>query len=117
GAGAPFALPSLYIAVARRFPELRIILAHGGGGLYVGECIVAAGVCPNIFVELSSLMPHHLSEVLQHVPSSRLLIGSDLPESVAAEIDKVIGLKVQDVVKRDILWNTAEKLFGTETKQ
>jgi uncharacterized protein len=112
GAGAPFALPSLYIAVARRFPDLRLILAHAGGGIYVGECIVAADVCPNIYVELSSLMPHHVGEVVRHVPSSRLLIGSDLPESAAAEIGKIVDLDVPPGVKEDILWNTAERLFG-----
>lgn len=112
GAGSPFALPSLYIAVARRFPELQIILGHAGGGLYVGEAIVAADVCPNIFVELSSLMPHHVQEVLRHVTSSRLMIGSDLPESTATEIGKITGLDVPGHVKEDILWNTAERVFG-----
>jgi predicted TIM-barrel fold metal-dependent hydrolase len=112
GAGAPYALPSLYISVARRFPELRMILAHAGGGIYVGECIVAADVCPNIYIELSSLMPHHIAEVLRHVASPRLMIGSDLPESAAAEIGKIMELDVPAGVREDILWNTAERLFG-----
>jgi predicted TIM-barrel fold metal-dependent hydrolase len=112
GAGSPFALPSLYIAVARRFPDLQIILGHAGGGLYVGEAIVAVDVCPNISVELSSLMPHHVHEVLRHVPSSRLMIGSDLPESTATEIGKITGLDVANHVKQDILWNTAGRVFG-----
>jgi len=112
GAGAPFALPSLYIAVARRFPDLQLILGHAGGGLYVGEAIVAADVCPNVFIELSSLMPHHVLEVLRHVPSARLMIGSDLPESIASETGKITALDVADHVKQDILWNTAERVFG-----
>lgn len=111
GAGAPFALPSLYIAPARRYPELPIVLGHAGGGLYVLEAIVAAITCSNIYIELSSLMPHHVHEVLGHVASSRLMIGSDLPESVSTEIGKIIGLGVEEDVKRDILWRTAEKLF------
>jgi predicted TIM-barrel fold metal-dependent hydrolase len=112
GAGAPYALPSLYISVARRFPGISVILAHAGGGVYVGECIVAADVCPNICVELSSLMPHHVGEVMRHVPSSRLLIGSDLIESTATEIGKIVELDAPASVKEDILWNTAERLFG-----
>jgi uncharacterized protein len=111
GAGAPFALPSLYIAPATRYPELPIILGHAGGGLYVLEAIVAATTCPNIYIELSSLMPHHVQEVLAHVGSDRLMIGSDLPESVATEIGKIAGLDVDENVKRNILWRTAEKLF------
>jgi len=111
GAGAPFALPSLYIAPARRYPELPIVLGHAGGGLYVLEAIVAATVCSNIFIELSSLMPHHIGEVLMHIGSDRLMIGSDLPERVATEIGKVLTLDVDDQTKEDILWGTASKLF------
>src|SRR6185369_11397761 len=77
GSGAPFALPSLLIIPARRFPELSIVLAHCGGSSYYLEAIVAARVCPNIYLELSSLMPHHILEVMKYVAASRLLIGSD----------------------------------------
>lgn len=111
GAGAPFALPSLYIVPARRFPDLRIVLGHAGGGIYAGEAIVAASVCPNIFIELSSLMPHHVREVLAHVDSSRLMIGSDLPESIETEIGKIVTLDAADEVKRNILWRTALSVF------
>ena len=112
GAGAPFALPSLYIMPARRFPELPIVLGHAGGGIYMAEAVVAAVVCPNIYIELSSLMPHHVREVLQHVPADRLMAGSDLPESVETEIGKILGLDVADDVKRRILWDTPERVFG-----
>jgi predicted TIM-barrel fold metal-dependent hydrolase len=57
-------------------------------------------------------MPHHVLEVLTHVPSSRLMIGSDLPESLEVEIGKILGLKVSEEVRRDILWNTACGVFG-----
>ncbi len=112
GTGAPFALPSLLIAPARRFPDLPIVLAHSGGSVYALEAIVAAGVCPNIYLELSSLMPHLVLEVMTHVSASRLMIGSDLPESVDAEISKIIGLPVTDDQKREVLWGTAARLFG-----
>jgi predicted TIM-barrel fold metal-dependent hydrolase len=111
GTGIPFALPSLFIMPARKFPELKIILAHCGGSVYFAEAIVAASVCPNIFLEVSSLMPHHILEILQHVPSSRLMIGSDVPESVDAEIGKILTLEISDESKQDILFNTARRLF------
>jgi predicted TIM-barrel fold metal-dependent hydrolase len=112
GAGAPFALPSLYIMPARKFPDLPIVLGHAGGGLYVLEAIVAASVCPNIFVELSSLMPHHINEVLVQVPPGRLMIGSDLPESADTEIGKILGLELPVAARQQILWDTAQGLFG-----
>ena len=112
GAGAPYALPSLYIHPARRFPDLRIVLGHAGGGLYALEAIVAATVCPNIFIELSTLMPHAVLEVLGHVGPDRLMAGSDLPESLETEIGKILGLSIPDETKRAILWETPSKLFG-----
>lgn len=114
GAGAPFALPSLFIMPARRFPELPIVLAHAGGGLYSAEAIVAAAVCPNIYIELSSLMPHHVAEVIAHVPASRLMIGSDLPVSLEIEMSKILGLEIDAAAKREILWATARRLFDKE---
>ncbi len=112
GAGAPFALPSLYIMPARRFPELPLILGHAGGGLYAAEAIVAASVCENIYVELSSLMPHHIEEVLAHVPANRLMMGSDLPVSLEAELVKILNLDIAADDKREILSGTAAKLLG-----
>ncbi|MEO8127506.1 MAG: amidohydrolase family protein [Bryobacteraceae bacterium] len=112
GSGAPFALPSLLIAPARRFPDLAIVAAHCGGSVYFLEAIVAAGVCPNLYLELSSLMPHHILEVMGDVPASRLMIGSDLPESADTEISKIIGLPITDEQKSEVLCNTGVRLFG-----
>ena len=110
GAGAPYALPSLFIHPARRFPDLPIVLGHAGAGVYVLEAIVAATVCPNLYVELSTLPPHAVLEVLDHVGPERLMAGSDLPESLEVEIGKILTLPV-DGVKRAILWETASRLF------
>lgn len=112
GSGVPFALPSLYIAAARRFPDLPIVLGHAGSPVFMLECAVAAEVCPNIYVEVSSLMAHHLAELLQHVPASRLMAGSDLPESVETEIGKIFSLEMSAADRRAILWETGAGLFG-----
>jgi len=114
GAGAPYALPSLYIMPARKFPELRIVLAHAGGGLYAAEAMVAATVCPNIYVELSWLAPHQTLAVLEHLPASRLMMGSDLLENLEAEIAKILRLDIPLEAKRHILFGTAAGVFGLE---
>ncbi len=114
GAGAPFALPSAFMLPARRYPDLRFVLAHAGGGLFYQEAIVAALFCPNIYLELSSLLPHQVAEVVAQAPSSRLMIGSDLPANAEIEIGKIAALSAPEQVREDILWNTAARLFGGE---
>jgi len=111
GSGLPFSAPSLYMLAARKFPELKIVLGHSGGGILVHEAIVAALFCSNIFLELSSLLPHQVLDVLNYVPSYRLMIGSDLPENVSTEIGKVLGLLIEDQDKRNILSGTALGIF------
>ena len=111
GSGLPFSSPALLMMPARRFPELPIVAAHSGGGIFVHEAIVAAVFCPNVYLELSSLMPHHIADVLADVPAGRLMIGSDLPESVETEIGKILSLGISPDEKREILSGTAERLF------
>ena len=111
GSGLPFSAPSLYMMPARKFPDLKIVLAHCGGGIFVHEAIVAALFCPNILLEMSTLMPHQVLEVLRHVPSHRLMIGSDLPESLETEIGKILTLAIAEDDKRNILDRTAWGVF------
>lgn len=113
GAGLPLSSPSLLMVPARKFPDLTIVAAHSGGGIFVNEAIVAALFCPNIMLELSTLMPHHVLTVLDQVAADRLMIGSDLPESVEIEMAKIITLDVPDSDKRNILNETGCRVFGT----
>ena len=111
GSGLPFSLPSLLMMPARRYPGLTIVVAHCGGGIFLHDAMLAASFCPNIVLELSSLMPHQVIEVMAHVAHDRLMIGSDLPESVEIEIGKILGLRVPDEQKRWILDGTANRVF------
>jgi len=113
GSGVPYALPSAFMPAARQYPELRIVLAHsGGGGVLLTDAIVAALFCPNLYLELSTLMPNHVLRVLAQVPSTRLMIGSDLPENLGVEAGKILDLEVSEEVRREILWGTASRVFG-----
>jgi len=111
GSGAPFALPSLLIPPAREYPELPIIAGHCGGPVYYLEAIVAAQVCPNLYLDLSSLMPHQVLEVVRQIPASRLMAGSDLMESAAVELGKIVDLPVDESSRRAILWETPRRVF------
>ena len=112
GSGIPLSLPSLFMMPARRFPGLKLVLAHCGGTLLALEAVVAASFCPNIYLELSSILPHQVLTVLAHVEPSRLMIGSDLPENLDAEIGKILGLSAPVETRAAILWDTAFRVFS-----
>lgn len=112
GSGIPYALPSAFMPAARKYPELKFVLAHcGGGGLLLQDAIVAALFCPNIYLELSTLMPNHVLRVLSQVSAARLMVGSDLPENMGVEISKVVDLEVAEEARREMLWGTACRVF------
>ena len=112
GDGVPFSLPSLYIVPARRFPDLTIVLGHAGSSIFYTEAIVAALERSNIYIELSTLMPHFVREILGHISPSRLMVGSDLPEDLELEVGKVTSLPLERADRQEILWNVAERVFG-----
>jgi predicted TIM-barrel fold metal-dependent hydrolase len=98
---------------ARRYPDLKIVLAHcGGGGLLLADAIVAASFCPNIYLDLSTLMPNHIFEVLQHIQADRLMAGSDLIENTDVEMRKLLRLDVPVEQKQQMLSGTALAVFG-----
>lgn len=113
GSGVPFSLPSMFLLPAKKYPGLTIVLAHCGSSLFASEAIVAASLFPNIYLELSGLMPHQVLEVLKHVPSHRLMIGSDLPENIEVEFTKILHLDISEEEKRNILFDTGARIFGS----
>ncbi len=86
-------LPRHLDAVAIRFPEVKIIMAHLGHP-YEGECIVTARKHPNVYADISALhyRPYQLYQSLMLVQEygvwDKILFGTDYPFTTAnATID------------------------------
>jgi hypothetical protein len=111
GLGVPWSLPSLSIPQARRHPQLPIILAHAGHGLYTDEAYVAASECPNIYLEPSWSPVHKVKWLIDKLGAARILFGSDLPGNVPVELAKyrALGLSAEDLSR--CLGGTCTKLF------
>jgi len=111
GNGVPNALPSQIIPVAKKYPKVRIVMAHAGGVMYGMEALITAEQCPNVYLETSWTAVYDLKAMTERVGVKRLMLGSDLPENTPVELAKYRSLKLKD---SDLEWcfhKTAEKAF------
>jgi predicted TIM-barrel fold metal-dependent hydrolase len=119
-------LPRHIDVVARRFPEVRIIMAHLAHP-YEGECVAVIRKHPHVYADVSALhyrpwqLFHSLMLVHEYNVWNKLLFGTDFPitnvqESLAGlrglysiKIDRfsLPSDKIEEVIHRDAL-----KLIG-----
>jgi uncharacterized protein len=116
-----FAHPGLFDEVARRFPQLTLILAHLGHP-FEGECLATIRKHPNVYADLSALhyrpfqLWHSLRLAQDYGVTHKILFGSDYPfTTVSATIEglralcevEIKGLPpldrslVEDIIDRD----------------
>jgi uncharacterized protein len=91
-------LPRRLDAVATRYPEVRLILAHLGHP-YEGECVAVIRKHPHAYADLSALhyrpfqLYHSLMLVQEYGVWDKVLFGTDYPfTTVQATIDGLRGL-------------------------
>lgn len=91
-------LPRHLDDVARRFPEVRLVLGHLGHP-YEGECIAVIRKHPNVYADVSALhyrpfqLYHSLMLVQEYGVWHKLLFGTDYPfTTVDASIDGLRNL-------------------------
>jgi uncharacterized protein len=75
--------PQLLDAVLRDFPDLSVVLAHGGRGWWYDAAAFLALSRPNVWIELSGLPPRRLPEYYARFDLARLarkwIYGTDWP--------------------------------------
>lgn len=111
GLGAPFALPALAIPPALKYPDLTIVLAHAGYGVYYPEALVAAQVYPNIILEHSWSPSFQVEAMTKSIGADRVMFGSDHLTNVAPELAKLHAIELDDTQLAAILGGTARRVF------
>ena len=104
-------MPSMMIPIARRSPDLPIVLAHAGAFVYTDEAIIAAKECDNIYLEMSWCGAGQIKGAMNAVGVERLLFGSDGELNVGPELAKVEALDLDDATKERYLGGTAIELY------
>ena len=99
-------------ALALRYPELKIIMAHVDGNCYEGvECVREL---KNVWVDVSGSTARRgeVEYAVEHLGEDRVLFGSDITGcSFAVPYGKVLDARVSCEAREKILWKNAQKLF------
>ncbi|HEV2385647.1 MAG TPA: amidohydrolase family protein [Candidatus Acidoferrales bacterium] len=117
GARNLYAQPMLADDVAVDYPNLTIILAHGGRPLWMNEAFFLVRRHPNVYIDISSIPPQRLLEYFPRLEeiAAKSLFGSDWPgpgvPDVAGNIAKFRALPLSEPAQRQILYDNAARLF------
>jgi len=112
-------MPATMLEVGRRFPKLRLILAHLGGYAQYTD-FERSGLGSDVYIETSFGVPNEPSEMFTHIvrdhTPGRVLFGTDSPwNDQKTEIDKLRRVIDNARLLEDILWNNAAALLGIES--
>jgi len=111
GPGVPFALPALCIPAARKYPGLKIVLAHAGFAVFSAEAQVAASVCGNLYLETSWCIVEDIRWMISTIGPDRVMMGSDLPSNVPVEVAKYKALELDPQVYARVMGGNAVDVF------
>lgn len=98
-----FTLPGKFEKMARRHPNVNIIIAHMGVDRAIGSAIRAAMRCKNIFLETAAVSPNAIREALKFVSPEKILMGSDSPWGRFSLSIKAVEEATSDATARDLI--------------
>ena len=110
--------------VAVDYPDLRIIMAHGGRPLWSETCFFLMRRHPNVWLDLSGIPPRNLPAYFPRLNeiSGRVLFGTDWPspgvKEIGGNLEDFLGLPegyLPDAAKRAIVQDNALALFPRQT--
>ncbi len=117
GARNLYAQPMLADDVAVDYPDLTIILAHGGRPLWMNEAFFLVRRHKNVYIDVSSIPPQRLLEYFPRLEeiADKALFGSDWPgpgvPDIAGNIRKFRELPLSAAAQQKILYDNAARLF------
>lgn len=117
GARSKYGNPMELDDVAIDFPDLRIVMAHGGRPLYMQEAFFILRRHPKVWLDVSGIPPTRLLEYFPRLAelADRVLWGTDWPspgvKDMRINLDQFLGLPLTDAHKKAILETNALALF------
>jgi predicted TIM-barrel fold metal-dependent hydrolase len=117
GARSKWGNPMELDDIAIDFPDLQILMAHGGRPLYMAEAFFILRRHKNVWLDLSGIPPKTLLEYFPRLAEleSKLLWGTDWPSpgvaTMRGNVDQFLSLPLPERVKRAALQDNPERLL------
>ncbi len=117
GARNLYAQPMLADDVSVDYPDLVVILAHGGRPLWMEEAFFLVRRHKNMYMDVSGIPPQKLMEYFPRLEeiAGKVLFGTDWPgpgvPGVRGNIEKFRALPISEPAKQKILYDNAARLF------
>ncbi|WP_033296335.1 amidohydrolase family protein [Amycolatopsis jejuensis] len=111
GPGAPWALPSMLIPAARKYPDVTFIAAHSGMEIYAEDAWVAASECQNIVLDSAWTSPGRTAWLIDRLGADRMMMSTDLPTNNSTETAKWRDLDISEKDKETCLHHLPVRLF------
>jgi hypothetical protein len=118
GAINRYADPALIDEVAGAFPDLKIVLAHGGRGWWFEAAAFISLMRPRVWIEISGLPPQNLPRYYSRFDLPRLaqrfIFGTDWPgiPGIAKNAATVAGLGFDRPTLERIFWRNAYDVYA-----
>jgi uncharacterized protein len=124
--GGDLAVPTSFEPALRRFPDLKLIMAHLGGGTWTQTEAIAREF-PGVMFDLCEIIAwvgapnapdaEQLAALIRSVGPERVMMGSDFPwYDLDVTTDQVLRLPtLSDEEKLAILGGNAQRFLGIET--
>jgi predicted TIM-barrel fold metal-dependent hydrolase len=99
------------------FPNLNVILAHGGRPLWMDTAMFVVRRHPKFWMDLSSIPPELVPEYFPKLESiaDKVLWGSDWPApgvpGMRANVDKFLELSYPEEFKKKVVYENARRLY------
>jgi uncharacterized protein len=102
--------------VAVDFPDLAIVMAHGGRGFWYEQCAFLAGHFRNVYIDVTGLVPQQLLHFFPNLEraADKYIFGSDwpaMPKSVGHNVAAIRALGLSDAALEQILYANAARLL------
>ena len=114
GPGFPFAAPSSLASQLRRFPQVRVVMAHAGHGIFSGEAVAMAQTFPQVYMEPSWCPFYHVGAMVDALGADRVMLGTDLGPNVPIMLETFRALRLGKDDEAMVLGGTAKEVFQLE---